>query len=75
MLASHFLTDRRTGDGEDVKDDVEIAHSVRPRSIAEIAGRLGLADRDLYPVGHDVAKVDLAALERPRERAVPAGIV
>jgi formate--tetrahydrofolate ligase len=52
-----------------MQSDVEIAHAAAKRPIAEIAGRLGLTEQDLHPYGHDVAKVDLSVLERPRARA------
>ncbi len=55
--------------------DVEIARSVTPRPIAEVAADLGLEAGDLVPFGHDVAKVELSALERPRRRQEPARLV
>ena len=48
--------------------DVEIARAATARPIAEIAARLGLSSSDLQPYGHDVAKIDLSVLERPRTR-------
>jgi formate--tetrahydrofolate ligase len=48
--------------------DVEIARSVRPRPIAEIAEKIGIAREDLVLYGDDKAKVRLEALERPRTR-------
>ncbi|MBW2315771.1 MAG: formate--tetrahydrofolate ligase [Deltaproteobacteria bacterium] len=49
--------------------DVEIARSVRPQPIAEIAGRLGLADGAWLPFGGDVAKVDPALAHAGGARA------
>ena len=46
--------------------DVEIAQAATPRPISEVAASIGLDDADLHAYGRDVAKVDLAALERPR---------
>jgi formate--tetrahydrofolate ligase len=36
------------------------------KGLLEAARRLGLSDDDLVPYGHDVAKVELSALARPR---------
>jgi len=55
--------------------DVEIAHSVTPRPIGEIAARLGLAGADLHHYGRDVVKVDLSALARARARKAPPRLV
>lgn len=44
--------------------DHQIARSVRPRPIAEIAGQLGLRPDELIPYGEGKAKVSLRALER-----------
>ncbi|MBW2286970.1 MAG: formate--tetrahydrofolate ligase [Deltaproteobacteria bacterium] len=55
--------------------DVEIAHAAQPQPIAEIGSKLGLAERDLHPYGHDVAKVDLSVLERPRVRQLKPRLV
>jgi formate--tetrahydrofolate ligase len=38
----------------------------RPRPISEIAAQLGLDAADVRPYGHDVAKLPLSLLERPR---------
>ena len=46
--------------------NVEIARSVHPRPIIEVAATLGLEPEDLWPYGPDIAKVALSALERPR---------
>ena len=44
--------------------DLEIARSVIPRPIMEIARDLGLRDEEIEPYGHTKAKVTLAAIER-----------
>ncbi len=48
--------------------DVEIAQSTSPKPIGQIADTLGLDEADLLPIGKDVAKVSLDALDRPRRR-------
>jgi len=55
--------------------DVEIAQSHQARPIAEIAAKLGLEGEDVLPYGGDVAKVSLAALDRPRKRPRPGRLV
>jgi formate--tetrahydrofolate ligase len=53
---------------------LEIARSVVPRPLTEIAARAGIADRHLVPYGRHVAKVSLEAIEdlagRPRAKYV-----
>jgi formate--tetrahydrofolate ligase len=44
--------------------DLEIARSVSPRPIMEVARDLGLRDEEIEPYGHTKAKVTLAAIER-----------
>ncbi|MDQ2800674.1 MAG: formate--tetrahydrofolate ligase, partial [Armatimonadota bacterium] len=44
--------------------DLEIAHSVTPRPIVDVAADLGLSSDDLEPYGRDKAKISLATLER-----------
>ncbi len=48
--------------------DADIARQYQARPIQHIATPLGIADEDLLPYGHDIAKVHIRALERPRER-------
>ncbi|MCA9665723.1 MAG: formate--tetrahydrofolate ligase [Myxococcales bacterium] len=55
--------------------DVEIARSVTPRPIVEIAASLGLSTQDLAPFGHDKAKISLDVLSRPRARPRRARMV
>jgi formate--tetrahydrofolate ligase len=40
--------------------DIEIARSVRPQAIEDIAGKLGLGKLDFIPYGHDKAKLPLS---------------
>ena len=52
---------RRTASGENqwhkYKTDIEIARAAKKRPIQEIGKKLGIAERDLVPYGHDKAKV------------------
>lgn len=48
--------------------DVQIARQYTARPIGEIAATLGVSDEDLLPYGREIAKVDIAALDRPRQR-------
>ena len=43
--------------------DLEIAHSVTPRPIGDVAADLGLTPDDLEPYGRDKAKISQPALE------------
>jgi len=52
--------------------DLEIARSVRPRPIMDVAHDLGLRDDEIEPYGHTKAKVTLAGIERV-EAANPRG--
>ena len=48
--------------------DIEIAQSVQPRPIQEIAAKLGLTGEDLIPYGRDKAKVEPASYrDKPRK--------
>ncbi|HVN87071.1 MAG TPA: formate--tetrahydrofolate ligase [Candidatus Binatia bacterium] len=55
--------------------NVEVAHSIALRPIAEVAAPLGLTSADLRPYGHDVAKVALSVLQRPRLRPDPSRLI
>ncbi|MBK6938642.1 MAG: formate--tetrahydrofolate ligase [Planctomycetes bacterium] len=55
--------------------DFEIASQFPRRPMPEIGAKLGLTESDLIPYGRDVAKVDLAVLERPRARATTPRLV
>ncbi|MEO7753180.1 MAG: formate--tetrahydrofolate ligase [Terracoccus sp.] len=46
--------------------DLEIAHAATLRPMAQIAEQLDIPEQHLEPYGRDVAKVDLAVLDRPR---------
>jgi formate--tetrahydrofolate ligase len=48
--------------------DVQIARQYTARPIHEIAERLGVSTDDLLPYGREIAKVDVKALDRPRQR-------
>ncbi len=48
--------------------DLEIARSVTPRPISEIAAALGLGPEQIRPYGHDIAKISPAVLATPRRR-------
>lgn len=48
--------------------DVQIARQYTARPIGEVAATLGVSDEDLLPYGREIAKVDIAALDRPRQR-------
>jgi formate--tetrahydrofolate ligase len=52
--------------------DLEIARSVTPRPIMDVAHDLGLHDDEIEPYGHTKAKVTLAGIER-LEAANPRG--
>lgn len=46
-----------------MQTDLEIANSVEPRSIQEIAEKIGVPGDALHPYGHHIAKVNLPWLE------------
>ena len=48
--------------------DIEIAQSVTPRPISEIAEKLAIPDELLHPYGRDKAKIDLTILQNPPPR-------
>ena len=53
--------------------DIEIANSVSPRPIEDIAASVGLKPQNLFRYGHHIAKVDLASL--PKEASKPGKLV
>jgi formyltetrahydrofolate synthetase len=55
-----------------VPSDLEIARSVQPRPIAEIAHELGYTDDEIELYGRNKAKVTIEGIERP-ERERPRG--
>jgi len=58
-----------------VPTNVEIAQSVRPRPITEVAATLGLQPDELWSYGPYIAKVALPVLDRPRKRRVAPRLV
>ncbi|HYN29985.1 MAG TPA: formate--tetrahydrofolate ligase [Dermatophilaceae bacterium] len=48
--------------------DLQIATSVTPRPLREVAASLGIDEADLEPYGRDVAKLDLSLIERLADR-------
>lgn len=50
--------------------DLEIARSVTPRPIADVAADLGVPDGTLVPYGHDKAKIRLGRRPQPRGRLI-----
>ena len=55
--------------------DYEIARQAGIRPIKEIAAKLGVTDEDLMPYGNDIAKVNLNALKRPRNRTTQPRLI
>jgi formate--tetrahydrofolate ligase len=55
--------------------DTDIARSVTPRPITDIAAQLGIDADLLEPYGRDKAKVSLRLLDQPRTRLKPARLV
>jgi formate--tetrahydrofolate ligase len=55
--------------------DIEIARSVTPRPISEVAESLGLAADQIRMIGHDVAKISLDVLRTARHRERPGRLV
>ena len=53
--------------------DIEIANSVTPRPIEDIAASVGLKPEQLFRYGHHIAKVDLASLSK--EASKPGKLV
>ena len=58
-----------------MKTDAEIARSVTPRPISDIADKLGISHERLIPYGRDKAKVELSVLSEPRKRPRPSKLV
>lgn len=51
-----------------IKSDIEIAQSVTPHDIGEIAADLGLSNQDIDLYGNDKAKIRLSVLERLKNK-------
>ncbi len=49
-------------------NDLEIARSASPTPVGEIAAAMGIGPHLLEPYGHDVAKINLAAIEELADR-------
>jgi len=58
-----------------VSTDSDTARRTSHRPIIEVAAQIGLGPDDLQPFGRDVAKVDLAVLDRPRRRPAPPRLI
>ncbi len=58
-----------------VATDIEIARSVEPRPIADVASGLGLSPEYVRPYGHDTAKIAPEVLASPRTRPGPSRLV
>lgn len=52
-----------------MKTDIQIARETKLKPIREIAEPLGIAEKDLIPYGHYMAKVELDVL---KENGIPA---
>ena len=50
-----------------MKSDIQIARETKLKPIQEIAAPLGIADKNLIPYGHFMAKVELDAMKEQRE--------
>ena len=55
--------------------DLELARSVSPRPITDVAADIGLRADDLILYGEDKAKVKLSAIERLRSERTPGRLV
>lgn len=50
-----------------MKTDIQIARETKLKTIKEVAESLGIAEKDLIPYGHYMAKVELNGLKEKRE--------
>ncbi len=55
--------------------DIEIAHSVKPLPITEVARNAGVDEKYLIPYGYDKAKVDYSLLSEPTDHAAKLVLV
>ena len=55
--------------------DLEIARSVTPKPIGDVASELGLGEEVVLPFGREIAKIDHRILRRPRSRSNPARLI
>ena len=51
------------------KTDIEIARAARKKPIQEVGKKLGIAEKDLVPYGHDKAKVSQEFIEKQEKKA------
>ena len=51
-----------------VPSDIDVAQSVKPKPISEVARECGILDTELEPYGWTKAKVRLSLLERTKDR-------
>ena len=63
-IASFFRPLRADELLEPVPSDIDVAQSVPPLPIADVAAAAGILPSELHPVGHTMAKVQLAVTER-----------
>ena len=59
----------------DMLSDVEIAARAKTAPISDIAAGLGLEPDDLIPYGHEIAKVRISVLDKPRKREKPPKLI
>lgn len=50
-----------------MKSDIQIAQATKALPIEEIAAKVGLAEKDLEPYGHDKAKINWSAIKKARK--------
>jgi formate--tetrahydrofolate ligase len=58
-----------------MQSDNEIAQSVKPRPIREVAEELGIPEEAIHPYGRDKAKIDLSVLAQQRTRKKKSKLV
>lgn len=52
----------------EIKSDIEIARSVKPKNIDEIAKSVGIEKEDLIPYGYDKAKIDYINIQKKSKK-------
>ena len=55
--------------------DIEIAHSVKPLPITEVARNAGVDEKYIIPYGFDKAKVDYSLLNEPTDHTAKLVLV
>ena len=58
-----------------IPSDLDIARSVRPRPLGEIAATMGLGDHHLEPYGSSLAKINLEAIDDLADRPAAKYVV